>query len=69
MKNVSLILCAALMLASTPAKAVIVARFTGFHEQVTTVTGSLAWKCQYDYFGQKFYRLFKQSCPSTIEVE
>jgi len=69
MKSVAIALFASLMLASMPAKAVIVARFTGFHEQVTTVTGSLAWKCQYDYFGQKFYRLFKQSCPSTIEIE
>lgn len=54
---------------SMSASAAIVATFTGFQEQVQTVTGQFVWKCQYDYFGQKFYRLFRTHCPGTIEVE
>lgn len=49
--------------------AAVVAIFTGFSEQVQTVTGLFVWRCEYDYFGQKFYRLFKSHCPGTIEVE
>ena len=65
-----LMLLATLSIASAgSAYAVIVARFTGVQEQVMSATGQLVIKCQYDYVGQKFYKLVKASCPSTIEVE
>lgn len=68
-KAIIAVAAAATITASAPAFAVIVATFTGLQEQVTTVTGQIAIRCQYDYFGQKFYRIFKAQCPSSIEVE
>jgi hypothetical protein len=47
----------------------VTAFFTGRMEQVTTVTYQVAWKCEYDYAGNKFWRVFKNSCPSSVEVE
>lgn len=52
----------------TPAFAAT-AFFTGRQEQVQTVTYQYAWKCEYNYNGQKFWRVFKGSCPSSVEVE
>lgn len=43
--------------------------FTGKQEMVQTVTYQSAWKCEYNYNGQKFWRVFKTSCPSSVEVE
>lgn len=45
------------------------AHFTGRQEMVQTVTYQMAWKCEYNYAGQTFWRIFKNSCPSSIEVE
>lgn len=45
------------------------AYWTGSMTQVTTVTFQIAWRCEYQYLGQKFYRIFRDSCPSTVEVE
>jgi hypothetical protein len=42
--------------------------WTGRQEMVTTVTYQQAWKCEYAYAGQKFWRVFKTSCPSSVEV-
>jgi hypothetical protein len=42
--------------------------FTGRMEMVQTVTYQMAWRCEYNYAGQTFYRLFQNSCPSTVEV-
>lgn len=43
--------------------------WTGRSEMVTTVTYQQAWKCEYMYAGQKFWRVFRNSCPSSVEVE
>lgn len=56
------------LLAATSAYAAS-AFWTGKQVQVTTVTGQIAWNCEYNYNGQIFWRLFKTSCPSNIEVQ
>jgi uncharacterized protein YdeI (BOF family) len=43
--------------------------FTGNQKQVQTVTYQWAWQCEYNYNGTKFFRIFKNSCPSSVEVE
>jgi hypothetical protein len=43
--------------------------FTGRQEMVQTVTYQMVWKCYYNYNGQIFTRLFKDGCPSSIELE
>lgn len=45
------------------------AMWTGRQEQVQTVTGKYVWKCEYNYNGQTFWRLFETSCPSSIEIQ
>lgn len=42
--------------------------FTGKSRQVQTVTGGMAWECQYDYAGQKFMLLFEGFCPFSTGV-
>ena len=43
--------------------------FTGRMEMVQTVTYQMAWRCEYNYAGQTFYRLFQNSCPSSVAVQ
>lgn len=43
--------------------------FTGKQEMVQTVTYKMVWKCEYNYNGRLFYRLFETSCPSSVEVQ
>jgi hypothetical protein len=43
--------------------------FTGKQEQVQTVTYKWVWRCQYNYNGQLFWRLFETSCPSSVKVQ
>lgn len=43
--------------------------WTGQQRQVQTVTYQIAWECEYNYNGQKFWRIFKFSCPSSVEVQ
>ena len=43
--------------------------FTGKQEMVQTVTYKMAWRCQYNYNGQLFWRLFENNCPSSVEVQ
>ena len=43
--------------------------WTGQSEQVQTVTYKWVWRCEYNYAGQTFWRLFETSCPSSIEVQ
>jgi heme/copper-type cytochrome/quinol oxidase subunit 2 len=57
-----------LLLAATSAFAAT-AFWTGRQEQVQTVTYQWAWKCEYNYNGQTFWRIFQTSCPSSIEVQ
>ncbi|MFA4829206.1 MAG: hypothetical protein WC855_13330 [Thermodesulfovibrionales bacterium] len=57
-----------LLLAATSASAAT-AYWTGRQEMVQTVTYQMAWNCEYNYVGQIFWRVFKTSCPSSIEVE
>jgi hypothetical protein len=51
--------------------ALVLAYFTGRSEMVTTVTGKAAMKCQYEYSGTKFWRLFPGLgvCPMSVEIE
>lgn len=42
--------------------------WTGRQEQVQTVTYQWVWRCEYMYAGQKFWKLFQSSCPSSVEV-
>ena len=58
----------AMAMSSTSAFAAT-AFWTGQQEQVQTVTYQYAWNCQYNYSGQLFWRIFKNSCPSSVEVE
>lgn len=66
MKTALILLIA--LVASTSAFAAT-AYFTGRMEMVTTVTYQQAWKCEYNYAGQTFWRVFRNSCPSSVEVE
>lgn len=43
--------------------------FTGRQEMAQTVTYKTVWRCQYNYNGQLFWRLFESSCPGTVEVQ
>lgn len=44
--------------------------WTGRSEYTTSVTGKAITRCEYDLYGQKFWRNFRgASCPATIEVE
>lgn len=47
----------------------LTAMWTGRMEPVQTVSFQQAWKCEYMVNGQRFWRVFKNSCPSMIEVE
>ncbi len=66
MRTVFVLLLSAL--AAAPAFAAT-AFWTGRQEQVQTVTYKWAWRCEYNYNGQKFWRLFENSCPSNVEVQ
>jgi hypothetical protein len=43
--------------------------WTGRQEQVQTVSGQMARNCEYTYADQKFWRIFKNSCPGSIELQ
>jgi len=43
--------------------------WTGSMEMVTTVTYQQAWRCEYNYNGQIFYRIYQGSCPPFVEVQ
>ncbi len=47
------------------------ARWTGNSRYVTTVTYKQGIACEYDYFGDTFWRTFvgRSVCPISIEVE
>jgi hypothetical protein len=38
-------------------------------QQVQTVTGLYAWRCEYEVNGQRFYKVFTASCPGYIQVQ
>lgn len=61
---------AALLFAASVAHAAT-ATWTGRSEIVTTVTYQQAWRCEYSYAGQTFYRLFPigSGCPASVEVQ
>lgn len=61
-------LTALLAITSTCAMAAI-ANFTGKMEPVITVTGQSAYKCEYIYAGTRFWRIFKDYCPATVDIE
>ena len=66
MKSLLIIVLSALF--TLPAFAAT-AIWTGKSEQVQTVTYKWVWRCEYDYFGKKFYRLSEAFCASSIEIE
>lgn len=68
MHKAAIALFVSALLVSTSAYAAS-AYWTGKQKQVTTVTYQIAWNCEYNYLGQKFWRIFKDSCPSSVEVE
>ena len=45
------------------------AYFTGKQEMVQSVTGRVAWNCEYNYAGNMFWRAFAGMCPNSAEVE
>lgn len=51
-----------------PAPATAQAFFTGSAEQVQTVSGGMAWKCEYHYGGQDFVLMFENYCPPSASV-
>lgn len=57
------------MAAAASSAFAVTASWTGRQEMVQTVTYQTAWNCQYQYGGQTFWRVFKGSCPSTVEVQ
>lgn len=65
MKKVLLVV---LLFASSSAFAAT-AYWTGRMEQIQTVTFQMGWNCEYNYQGQIFWRVFINSCPSTIEIQ
>jgi hypothetical protein len=67
MKRKVVVFCAMLAMASYALAAT--AFFTGRMEMVQTVTYQMAWKCEYNYAGQTFWKVFKNNCPSRVEVE
>jgi hypothetical protein len=61
---------AALIVISASSSAFAATAFwTGRQEQVQTVTYQFAWNCEYNYAGQTFWKVFKNSCPSSVEIE
>lgn len=58
----------ALFSAISPAFAAT-AFFTGRSEIVQTVTYQTGWNCEYNYLGQKFWRVYMGSCPYNVEVQ
>ena len=57
--------------ASTPVTALPPAHnatFTGRATQVQTITGGMAWQCQYNYGSQTFFILSDTYCPPTAAV-
>jgi len=63
------LIISALLISATASALAATAFFTGRQEQVQTVTYQMAWKCEYNYAGNTFWRVFKNSCPSSVEVE
>lgn len=45
------------------------AAWTGQGDHVQTVTGAMAWRCVYDYGGQRFVLMFDSYCPSSVSVK
>ncbi len=43
--------------------------WTGKQEQIQTVTYQMAWRCEYNYNGQMLYFVFKDRCPSSVQVQ
>ena len=50
------------------AEAAVRAAWTGRHEMVQTVTGRMAWNCEYMANGQRFWMVLDKYCPSSVDV-
>ena len=60
---------ALLILLSASSAFALTATWTGRQSQVQTVTYKYVWSCEYQFSGQRFWRLFEGSCPSYINIE
>lgn len=65
MKNTLLLI---LLLSFAPSAMAAQAFWTGQAQNFISVTGQLAWRCQYSYGGQTFWQAFTEFCPAMIEV-
>ncbi len=66
MKRIALVLAVVVSTSAFAARAI----WTGRIEQAESVSGRIGWKCEYDLFGNTFWRFSKTAaCPSSIEVE
>lgn len=45
------------------------AYWSGESAMVQDSNYQMVWKCGYNYSGQKIYKLFRTSCPSSIDVQ
>jgi hypothetical protein len=75
MKNIHKLLVAAVISLSFAANSLATpsnfatAQWTGRSKMVQTVTYKWVWSCEYNYFGNKFWRLFETGCASSVEVQ
>lgn len=43
--------------------------WTGQSTQVRTITGAMAWQCEYSFGSRRFLLLFESFCPSSTQVQ
>ena len=61
------ILLIVLFSASIPAYATT-AIWTGHIVPAQSITTGYGWKCEYRYYGLVVWRVFRVTCPSTVEL-
>lgn len=52
-----------------PVQRGVAAVWTGRSEPATSVTGVSGVNCEFDYAGQRFWRMFAGGCPSKFQVQ
>lgn len=45
------------------------ATWTGQSRRITTITFQPAIECQYQLYGKTFWRIFRDACEGSVEVE
>lgn len=61
----ALLMASAVAADAEPKRAV----FTGGISRIQTITGQLAWRCEYTLLGETFWVVMKERCPQSILVE